>query len=179
MQNRGKYVIIGIVGVGLIAALASLLYHRQSGRQVLDMWGTETALMVARSPKVRVLQLQAAGGAPASADGSLIERLGIGGEFYVIEGSQNATEARGLSNIRRAMVLDASYDWTAAQEPAKPHWQYAMEFTDGIQRGIVLFDFESGRVGSNVNSKTTVMQPEAASDWRKFFEEQWGAKLQK
>jgi hypothetical protein len=174
MQNRGKWVIIGIVGVGLIAALASVLYHRQSGRQVLEMWGTETALLVARAPEVTVLKLQPAGAAATVDDGTPIERLGIGGVFYVIAAAKDATEARGLSNIRRAMVLDASYDWAAANEAAKPHWQYAVEFAENEQRVMVLFDFESRRLGTTASAKTTVMRPAAASDWQKFFEEQWG-----
>lgn len=173
MQNRGKWVIIGIVGVGLVAAVASVLYHRQSGRQVLDMWGTETALLVARAPEVRALKLQPAGAAATVDDGTPIERLGIGGEFYVITANKDAAEARGLSNIRRAMVLDASYDWTGAGEAATPHWQYAMEFAENAPRVMVLFDFESRRVGTTASAKTTVMRPEAATDWQKFFEEQW------
>jgi hypothetical protein len=179
MQNRGKWVIVGIVGVGFVAALASLLYHRQTGRNVLETWGTETALLVARAPTVRVLQLQPAQNATPSDEAQPIQRLGIGGAFYVVAAAKDATEARGLSNIRRAMVLDASYDWSAAAETAKPSWQYGMEFSENAQRTMLLFDFESRRVGSTVNDKTTVMRPEAASDWRKFFEEQWEAKSKK
>jgi hypothetical protein len=173
MQNRGKFVIVGIVGVGLVAALASVLYHRQSGRHVLEMWGTETTLLVARAPTVRVLQLQPAQNATPSDEAQPIQRLGIGGEFYVVAAAKDATEARGLSNIRRAMVLDASYDWSAANQAAALHWQYAMEFAEGEQRALVLFDFESRSVGSTVNAKTTLMQPEAAADWQRFVEEQW------
>ena len=128
----------------------------------------------ARAPEVRVLKLQPAGAAATVDDGTPIERLGIGGEFYVITAAKDATEARGLSNIRRAMVLDASYDWAAANEAAKPRWQYAMEFAENGQRVMVLFDFESRRVGTTASAKTTVMRTEAAADWQKFFEEQWG-----
>jgi hypothetical protein len=175
MQNRGKWVIIGIVGAGLVAALASVLYHRQSGQQVLEMWGTETALLIARAPEVQVVRLRAADATDSAPpdDGTPIQRLGIGGEFYLVAATRDATEARGLSNIRRAMVLDASYDWSSAAETAKPSWQYGMDFSDSAQQVMVLFDFESRRVGSTVNEKTTVMQPEAAADWQKFFEEQW------
>ncbi len=53
MQNRGKLVIIAIVVVGLLAASLSLVYHRQSGRRALDLWGTETALLIARRPRCK------------------------------------------------------------------------------------------------------------------------------
>ncbi len=182
MQNRGKLVIIAIVGVGLLAASLSVLYHRQSGRRVLELWGTETALLVARAPQVRVLELRPADAEeePAPLDGNApIQRLGIGGRFYVIADSKDAAEARGLSNIRRAMVLDASYDWKAAGETAAPNWQYAMEFAEEGHRAMVLFDFESRRVGSTVNERTAALQPVAASDWRVFFAEQWDGQQKK
>ncbi|MEX2113919.1 MAG: hypothetical protein WD845_12085 [Pirellulales bacterium] len=172
MQNRGKLVIIAIVGVGLLAASLSVLYHRQSGRQVLELWGTETALLVARAQEVRVLELRSADAAAPLDGDTPIQRLGIGGRFYLVAKAKDAAEARGLSNIRRAMVLDASYDWNAAGETNVPTWQYAMEFSEAGHHAMVLFDFESRRVGSTVNGQTAPLQPVAAADWRVFFAEQ-------
>ncbi len=180
MQNRGNLVIIAIVAIGLLAASLSLVYHRQSGRRALALWGTETALLIARAPQVQVLELAPADAVePAAVDaesggGQPIQRLGIGGRFYNVAAAKDAVEARGMSNIRSAMVRDASFDWEATDKAeASPTWQYGMEFTESGHRALVLFDFNTGRIGSTTSEQTAALQPEAVADWRKFFEEQW------
>jgi hypothetical protein len=180
MQNRGKLVIIAIVAVGLLAASLSLVYHRQSGRRALALWGTETALLIARAPEVQVLELvPAAAVDPVAVDaesggGQPIQRLGVGGRFYNVAAAKDATEARGMSNIRSAMVRDASFDWGAAEKAEEtPAWQYGMEFSEAGHRALVLFDFKTGQIGSATSEQTARLQPEAVADWRTFFEEQW------
>ncbi len=109
-------------------------------------------------------------------DAQQIQRLGIGGRFYNISAAKDAIEAPGMSNIRSAMVRDASFDWVASDKAEEsPTWQYAMEFTESGHRALVLFDFATGQIGSTTSDQTAVLQPEAVADWRKFFEEQWDA----
>jgi hypothetical protein len=100
-----------------------------------------------------------------------IRRLGVGGRFYVVTASADASKARGVSNIRRAMVLDATYRWDAAPETERPTWQYAMEFREGEQSAIVFFDFDTGRVSPAMSTETVALRPAAIDDWQSFFEE--------
>jgi hypothetical protein len=102
-----------------------------------------------------------------------IQRLGIGGRFYVVATTRDASQARGMSNIRRAMVLDATYRWDDDGGAHPPTWQYALEFREGGRTAMALFDFKSGRVGTLTNPRTLLLDPAAISDWRGFFEEQF------
>jgi hypothetical protein len=178
MPKAGRLVIIVLVTLGLAAALASVWYHRQSGRRALEFWGTETAVLIAQAPRIEVLELRPAdrpADQPAANDppsDQPIQRLGIGGRFYRVARGKDASQARGVSNIRRAMVLDATYQWDNASAVG-PVWQYAMEFRNGKLAAIVLLDFDSGQVGCTNSRRTAILDPAAISDWRSFFQEQF------
>lgn len=182
--NPSKIAIVGIVAIGLAAALFSLWYHRQSSRRSLEFWGTEPALLITRSPRIEALALQPADTTevqqpPESAPDATapsdqpIERLGVAGNFYLVTARSDATRAPGVSNIRRAIVLDPTYKWEAPAPAAQPIWQYALAFRDGERSAIVLFDFDSGRIGSVIGTRTAVLDPAIAEDWHSFFEEQF------
>ncbi|MGD9720441.1 MAG: hypothetical protein AB7O59_06585 [Pirellulales bacterium] len=174
MWNPGKLVIVAILAVGLIAAGFSLWYHRQGGKHALEYWGTQGALLIARAPEIEVLKLRAADAPPAEGeDPQAIERLGVGGKFYVVTAKTDASHARGVSNIRRAMVVDGAYQWDQAPPSEPPVWQYGLEFHENDQQILVLFDFDGGRVGSTASTQTVPLVPEAVRDWRSFFEEQF------
>jgi len=197
MRNAGKLVIVAIVAIALALALFSLWYHRQGGRRSLEFWGTEAAVLIARAPQIECIELSradqtrpaqplpdqpavegehAAEAALAAASGPgdrPIQRLGIGGRFYTVEAAVDSSHARGVSNIRRAMVLDATYRWDADADAEQPTWQYAMEFRDQARSVMVLFDFERGVVGSTSNTRLAVLEPAAVHDWSAFCEEQF------
>ena len=198
MRNAGKLVIIAIVAIALALALFSLWYHRQGGRRSLTFWSTEAAVLIARAPQIECIELSLAeqarpatplpdqpavdgehaaeqGAAPAAKGPGdrPIQRLGIGGRFYSVEAAVDSSHARGVSNIRRAMVLDATYRWDADAGAEQPTWQYAMEFRDQARSVMVLFDFERGVVGSTANARLAALDPAAVHDWRAFFEEQF------
>lgn len=185
--------IVGILAVALVATLASLWYHIQNGRRALAFWGAETGLLIARAPLIDAIELAAADqpavdpGAPtsepASAAGSAtnskgidarpVQRFGLGGKFYQAVAVKDASQARGVSNIRRALVLDVTYQWDAP--PAgDPTWEYALEFRDGPRSALVLFDFSTHQVGLAQGTANILLDPAANDDWRKFFVEQLG-----
>jgi hypothetical protein len=175
VRNAGKLVIVVIFAVAIGAALVSLWHHRASGRRALEFWGTETAVLIARAPRIEAIWL-----APADSDressedqGRPIRRLGIGGRFYIVKDTRDASQARGVSNIRRALVLDVSFQWDAPERRGPPDWQYAFEFRDGERAATVFFDFDSRQVGANTSTKTALLDPAAADDWHKFFLEQF------
>ncbi len=181
MWNPGKIVIVVLLGVGLAAALFSLWYQRQGGRRALEFWGAQTALLVARAPRIEALQLRPAAAAKAGDNGvgeaplasdEPLRRIGVGGRFYLVSDGKDASGAPGISNIRRAMVIDSPYQWDETGA-ADPTWQYALEFREGEQAAIVLFDFDSGQISSASGAATAVLRPAAVADWRSFFAEQF------
>ena len=115
--KSGKRVIILLFAVGLAAATFSLWYHYQSGRRALALWGREDAVLIARAPAITAEQLVPGDAAPQAAEATAapldgpIERLGIGGKFYRVVARADASQARGVSNIRRALLMDITYRW--------------------------------------------------------------------
>jgi hypothetical protein len=174
-------VIAVLLAVGLAAALSSLWFHRQGGRRALEFWGPQTAALIAWAPNVEALQLSPAQGAggdgnetghvPPASD-QPIRRIGVGGTFYSVSRDRVVSSAPGVSNVRRAMVLDPPYAWEQTGV-AVPNWQFALEFRDGERTAMALFDFDSRQMGSAAGGATVVMRPEAAADWASFFAEQF------
>lgn len=195
MRNPGKLVIVGILAVALVATLFSLWYHIQNGRRALSFWGPDTALVIARAPEIDAIELVRADEGTPKADAPAgdsatepatqpaansthidqrpVQRFGLGGKFYQAVAVKDASQARGVSNIRRALVLDVTYQWDAP--PAgDPNWEYALEFREGPRSELVLFDFNTHQVGLARGTSTIQLDPAANDDWRKFFVEQLG-----
>jgi hypothetical protein len=179
-------VILGILAGALVATLFSLWYHIQNGRRALAYWGSDTALVIARAPEIDAIELapadqpaeakaDAAASEPvgAAAQERPVQRFGLGGKFYQAVAVKDASQARGVSNIRRALVLDVTYQWDAPPT-GEPTWEYALEFRDGPRSALVLFDFNTHQVGFAQGTQGIQLDPAANDDWRKFFVEQLG-----
>jgi hypothetical protein len=182
--NRGKLVIVGIVAVALGAALFSMWYHHQHARRAREFWGTSMAVLIARAPQVDALQLAAAEVAdnqvpaddPVPADDSephTVLPIAFGGRAWSVVAAKESLQAAGMSNIRRALVIDTTFDWAEPQGASHPKWQYALEFTDDEHWATVLFDFDTRQVALAGSQKTALLDPAANTDMQEFFNEQF------
>ena len=93
-----------------------------------------------------------------------------------IAAALDARAAKGVSNIRRALVLDTTYDWQTAPSGDDPDWQYALQVNDGRNWATVLFDFESRKIALTGGKRVALLDPEANRDFQEFFAEQGFAK---
>jgi hypothetical protein len=185
-MNRGKLVIVTIVSVAVVAAVFSTWYHYRNQHRALDFWGTTTAVLIAEGPTVRVYQLgesapaaeesvagDEASPASESAEGnappSAVEFTGL--EWKVVA-TKDAKAAKGINNVRRALVLDLTYDWQSPR-PAEPQWQYALAVNDGRYWATLLFDFDTRQVALAGGKKTVLLDREANDDLHEFFKEQF------
>jgi hypothetical protein len=188
MWNRGKLVIVGILGVAVIAAGFSVWYHYRNQQRALKFWGPTTAMLIAEAPHAHAIVLdQALGGTSADDAGSQAPAEPQAGdapreppasiEFAGITWkglhSKNVVPARGISNVRRALVLDMTYDWKSPPPLDDPQWQYALEFNNGRYWATVLFDFDSRQVALTNGKKTALLDPDANEELRDFFAEQF------
>ncbi len=162
--NPGKVVIGLIFAVALSATVFSLWYHQRNSRRALAYWGTSAGTLIAGAPEIEVLAL---------GTGESSRQFQVDGQKYTVTAAADASQAPGVSNIRRAMVLDVPFRWDAPPPEQPPAWQYAMLFSDGEESTIVLFDFDSGHIGTPGGSKALALRPEAIDDWRLFFHEQF------
>ncbi len=178
MWNRGKLVIAAIVALAVVAALFSTWYHYQHARRSRDFWGTSIAVLIAQAPEVEALKLDVAGeGASqdpvAQGESHTVTPIEYGGRSWSVIRAKEALKAPGMINVRRAMVLDTTFDWTSPPIKVEPNWQYALEFTDERHWATVLFDFDSRQVALSGGDKTALLDPAANDDMREFFAEQF------
>jgi hypothetical protein len=178
MWNRGRLVIVGIVALALVAALFSTWYHYQHAHRSREFWGTSMAVLIAQAPQVEALRLDAteAGDSPdqaAEGESNMVLPIEFGGRSWSVVSAKEALKAPGMSNVRRALVLDTTFDWTSPPSDSPPHWQYALEFTDERHWTTVLFDFDSRQVALTGGRKTALLDPAASKDMREFFAEQF------
>ena len=191
-MNRGKLVIIAIVSVALASAIFSTWYHYRGQHQALDFWGTRTALLIAEGPEVRVYQLgdsapaaeestgndnpppEGEGAAPAEEEAPP-KSVEFAGFEWKVAGAQDAKMAKGISNVRRALVQDTTFDWKTPRDQEEPIWEYALAVNDGRYWATLLFDFETRHVALAGGKKTALLDREANADLHEFFVEQFGS----
>ncbi len=199
-MQRGTITILLILAVAVLAATASVFYHYANQRYAQEFWGVQTAALIDKAPRVEVMRLGEAdpsqamtedepsdsesaktADAPAEKQEQPVEEapaakaLEFNETAWLVLETRDAAPAKGISNLRRALVLDTTYNWSDVPPDSEPVWQYALGVTDGRDWASVLFDFESRRVGLAGGRKVAILHEEAAHEFQGFFEEQFAA----
>lgn len=199
-MQRGTITILLILAVAVLAATASVFYHYANQRYAQDFWGVQTAALIDKAPVVEVMRLgeadpnsSVAEEAPSETENETAADSAAGKqeepaaevpatkalEFnetpWVVLETRDARPAKGISNLRRALVLDTTYNWSDVPPESDPVWQYALGVNDGRDWASVLFDFDSRRVGLAGGRKVAILHEEAAREFKGFFEEQFAA----
>ncbi len=197
-MQRGTITILIIVSVAVIAAVFSVVYHYRNQQHAQQFWGTQTARLIDKAPQVEVMALgEADAGLSISDDDeppvedqtadaeksaeekvaaeSTIKALEFDGTVWIVTASKDAAQAKGIANLRRALVLDTTYDWADPPADAEPRWTYALAIEDGHDWATVLFDFDTRQVGLAGGRKTALLNPEANAEFKGFFNEQFTA----
>jgi len=199
-MQRGTITILLILAVAVLAATASVFYHYANQRYAQDFWGVQTAALIDKAPTVEVMRLGAsapglalteeapsesenekAGEASAekqqepAAEVPATKALEFNETPWLVLETRDAAPAKGISNLRRALVLDTTYNWSDVPPEAETVWQYALGVNDGRDWASVLFDFDSRRVGLAGGRKVAILHEEAAREFKGFFEEQFAA----
>lgn len=134
--HRGKYVIAALAALGLIGAGGGWLYHRQTQKRAIAFWGSDAAALIVSAPEVQIAQLVADEPLPdATAD-----TVAWAGRQWQRVARIDATRAPGMPHLRRRLVQDDSFDWSATPASHDLVWQYALRFSDRGKQATVLFD---------------------------------------
>jgi hypothetical protein len=189
-MKRGTIVILIIVIVAVAAASASVWYHYRNQRRAQQFWGTTTAVLIDKAPHVELVRLgdvdrtlsldadvaetPAAEEKPADPDAPPPPKaVEFNQTPWIVVETKDAAQAKGIANLRRALVLDTTFDWTSPPPADEPQWQYGVSVNDGRNWGTVLFDFDSRQVGLAGGRKTALLEAEANRDFQQFFAEQF------
>lgn len=177
MFDRSKVAILAVCGVALAASAAAWVYQRGRAARPLEFWGADAGLLVASAPRVEALLLGYAGEKGAAADGDLgtIESgpIEFDGARLVVLRRADVSTARGITNVRRALLDDGSFAWDAS-DSCRPEWTHALRFSSDDAETLLLLSFDCPRATTVAGGRTASIAPSAAA-LREFLEEQFQA----
>jgi len=137
-MHRGKLLTLLILLAAVAVAGFAVWFHHQQSSRVVQAISPNVAALVAYAPQIELLRLAPEKDADPSAMPPQILRL-QGQSFYVTE-RKDITSANNIRTVRGWLVHNDNYDWSAPAADSKGPWQYALLFTQGPQRAMLLFD---------------------------------------
>lgn len=165
----GKYAIIAIGLVAVLLASAGVWYQYRLQHRPLTFWGTETAQLILAAPDVEALRLAAIDESGAGAEQ---ETLTIDGHEWAVVERREVSEARGFTHVRRALVMDGSFEWEGPSAACEPTWRDALRFVDGPREAIVALAFDCPRAMLVGRDESLSIQP-VADGLQAFMDEQF------
>jgi hypothetical protein len=163
-MHRGKLVILLMVVVGCAMGGISVAFHHWLARRAIAWWGRANVELITEAPRVAALKLRTAA---ASESGDVVT---IESERYLVSERKDVGGAEGIDHLRHGLVEDGNFDWEK-RLPGKP-WQYGLEFQNGDQRLIVVFNLKEPCVGRS-DSDATLPIAAVATGWSEFFTAQF------
>ncbi len=141
---RGKWVILLIGGLGLVAALFAVWVRQQQGRRALQYWAVADSVVLRDAGQVEWLELErltapSQPSPPAAAAGSTVVVQGVA---YRVVQSRDVSQAPGLTHIRAALLADSSFAWPlrATQDLTANARLVALRFSHEVQPLTLAFD---------------------------------------
>lgn len=126
-----KYVLLVVVGLGVLGAGGGWWYRHRLQRRPLELWGAQAAGLMVHAPDVEVCLLE-----PATDDG-IANAIRADGKTYQTTGCLSGARLPGFLHLRHSLVNDHSFDWNDVTA-ADSDWRYAIRFHDGGRTATVL-----------------------------------------
>lgn len=165
----------------MAASFGSWYYYATLQRRPLALWGHEAADLMMHAPRVTVYRLapleqdkQAAGSPPAEESANAGERLQVGDQNLRVVERRDISGTRGLSHIRQGIIHDRSFDWNESLAEETPHWDYALEFTDGDRSTVVVFALAQHWMQAAAGDRGVSIRP-ISEEVKSFLAEQFAA----
>lgn len=170
MIDRSKLAILAICAFALAAALAGWTYHRGRAARPLAFWGADAGVLIGTAPGVTALLLRPA----TSRESGASEVIEVGGARWAIVEERQAAGTNGITNVRRALLDDGSFDWNAPLDACRPEWTHALRFSNGAAQAVVLLSFDCPRATLAGGDIAVSTQPSAPA-LRAYFEDAFTA----
>jgi hypothetical protein len=157
-MNRGKLIILLMVGAGVAAAGTAVWYQYQLTRRPLALWGSTVAKLINNAGRVELHRLTP-------------EAESAGAENRDISG------ARGAIHFRRSLLEDGSFDWERDTRGARPRWDYLVRFEGDDGWATISFDLDENVAQlTGWNDRLIALSPRTAEGLKTFFAEQFESK---
>ena len=152
-----------------VTSAAAIWYLRGLSQRSMSFWGPAAGELILQAPQVEALRLAPAESAEALPAG---ERLTIGGQAFDVIQRRDISQARGLVNVRRALMQDASYEWSVPPPAPPVRWSYALRFTDQDRAATLLLVLDPPAAKPLDRDESVGTRPIVAG-LRAFFAEQF------
>jgi hypothetical protein len=161
-EKSGKLLILGVLVIGLAGAAASWWFRYSATHRAAQFWGPQAATLIRDAPHVTL-----------RSDTPSKDSQGKN----AADVPRDVSSAKGFTHLRDALLLDASYDWTAAGPP-DTDWSNSLVFaaTEGAEpRAVIMFspDFNWAANGAAGDpAQHAVSTSPITKGLREFFAEQ-------
>ncbi len=173
-MQRGKIVIVLIVGVAVAMAGYTCWHHYRKGYHALRFWGQQAATLIRHAPQVELLKLA---GDRQSDDEVFIGKaapqsvLRIGDQDVPVLQRDDISSMRGLVHARHTLIVDRNFNWQQSAIDPATDWDFALRFSDQQQQVTLVFSLQQRTVRSLDHDRQLKMN-EAIDRIAEFFEPQ-------
>lgn len=143
MANSGKYLVLGLVVLAVIAGVASWWYHYAGLHQANRFWGSPAAGLIAQPSQVTAYDVVK----QTESQNASARSLDLRSPWTAVN-PRDVTEARGMVHLRHALMNNRSYEWDE-QPAADPDWRWCLEFFNDDAQTLVLFNEEFTVIGNS------------------------------
>lgn len=170
---RGRVLIVGILGVAVLAASFAWWHQKSRGQKAIQYWGASSAYLIRNADCVWLCPLNrrkhaVEGSEQGDVSGS--EKILMDGVEWDIAWRRDISRARGLIHARQALIEDASFDWDRETPSVDPVWHYLIEFQEGERAMRIVFDKEEHWIGAVDQGRPQRLN--VGAGLRKFLKEQ-------
>ncbi len=166
MKNSGKWVVIGLLAAAVGAAITAVWFQYRATHRALGAWGVQGAYLIRSAPRVELEVLRTSRDGPVSDlsetivggstrtesnGGSSVvaiaqQYLRIAGQLVFVKRDVDLSGAKGIINMRTALLADDSFLWDAPANAKDATWDFALTFSDGTSSKTLVFSLSSGSV---------------------------------
>jgi hypothetical protein len=127
MQNSGKLVILGILGVALASAAASWWFRYSATHWAARFWGPETVRLIRDAPIVQFIELRRA--TTSDEQDPMHGTLWFdGNQHFQVVSRRDISHAPGLLHLRNALLEDRSYIEATDYGLLSIDWRWGLSF---------------------------------------------------
>lgn len=147
----GRLFILMILALAVVMGGFAVWVKYSQGRRTLELWGTRPTWLIRHASQVRHIQL---GTAQHEGQPGLV--VSPGKPPLAIVANLDVSQRKGVIHARYMLTVDMSYRWELPVT-TDPLWTFALEFREGEEVVVLLFDTQGGTVQLAGSDKRVVM----------------------
>lgn len=136
-----RLVIVAMLVLAVSAAVTAIWYLRGLSRRTIEQWGPTAGQLILQAPHIEAWRLEPVG----EDDAETRETISVDGQRLAIVERRDLSQAPGVTNVRRALMNDASYAWDDPTTESS-HWTHALQFSNAGRQATLLFSHQPSQV---------------------------------